>query len=299
MLKSSGLPRVVLVYRPSEYQELVMAQGTSGQAAFFLGTRGQKLDPVARQHGALEQAMACIQAAIPPKWRRATVRRDELDRFLFEPGDLVVAVGQDGLVANVAKYLDGQRVIGVNPDRTRYDGVLARFRPERAAELIRPVMAGEIMAQQRTMVEARLRDGQRLLALNEIFVGHQSHQSARYVLRWKGQQERHSSSGLIVCTGTGGTGWARSIVGERREPLEMPGPTDQSLVFLVREAFPSRATGTALVQGRLEGDEALEVTSEMNTGGVLFGDGIESDRLSFPWGEVAELRRAERTLALV
>jgi hypothetical protein len=32
------------------------------------------------------------------------------------------------------------------------------------------------------MVQAELDDGQRLLALNEIFVGHRTHQSARYRL---------------------------------------------------------------------------------------------------------------------
>ena len=41
--------------------------------------------------------------------------RGDLDRFLFEPDDLVVIVGQDGLVANVSKYLDGQPVVGINP----------------------------------------------------------------------------------------------------------------------------------------------------------------------------------------
>ncbi len=41
--------------------------------------------------------------------------RPELNRFLFEPEDVVIAVGQDGLVANVAKYLSGQMVVGVNP----------------------------------------------------------------------------------------------------------------------------------------------------------------------------------------
>lgn len=43
--------------------------------------------------------------------------RGDLDRFLFEPDDIVLALGQDGLVANVAKYLDGQPVIGSNPSR--------------------------------------------------------------------------------------------------------------------------------------------------------------------------------------
>ena len=44
----------------------------------------------------------------------------------FGPEDVIIAVGQDGLVANVAKYLDGQPVVGVNPDPQRNPGVLVR-----------------------------------------------------------------------------------------------------------------------------------------------------------------------------
>ena len=73
---------------------------------------------------------------MPADWRQALVRRADLDRFLFGPEDVVVAVGQDGLVANVAKYLDGQPVLGVNPAPDLYDGVLVRVplgAPGRAA----------------------------------------------------------------------------------------------------------------------------------------------------------------------
>ena len=59
--------------------------------------------------------------------RRTQIDRDDLERFLFAEDDLVIVVGQDGLVANVAKYLRGQPVLGVNPDPATYDGVLCRY----------------------------------------------------------------------------------------------------------------------------------------------------------------------------
>ena len=37
----------------------------------------------------------------------------------------------------------------------------------------------------------------------------------------------------------------------------------------------------------------------MNEGGVLFGDGIEDDRIDFAWGSRAEVRAAETRLRLV
>ena len=80
-------------------------------------------------------------------------------------------------------------------------------RSERTAELLdwtEHRRARGLTIERRTMAEARREDGQRMLALNEIFVGHASHQSARYRLSMAdGQQERQSSSGLIVAVPTG------------------------------------------------------------------------------------------------
>jgi len=61
------------------------------------------------------------------------------------------------------------------------------------------------------MAQVLLNNGQRLLAVNDLFVGARTHVSARYRLRYKGLDEDQSSSGLIISTGAGSTGWYRSI----------------------------------------------------------------------------------------
>lgn len=299
MKRRSVPPRVVLVTRATEYEELVARHGTRGQAEFFLRGRGLEIEPVEDRHRRLQVALASVSAAIPLRWRRARLERGDLDRFVFEPGDIVVAVGQDGLVANVAKYLEGQAVIGVNPDPERYDGVLVPHPPAAAPGLLAACGAGRFEAEERTMVEAALDDGQRLLALNEIFAGHRTHQSARYRIAWRDREESQSSSGLIIATGTGATGWALSIHRQRRTRLSLPEPQDPRLAFFVREAFPSVATGTSITEGAIANGEALKVTSQMNEGGVVFGDGIETDRLDFAWGRSAEIRPAAQKLCLV
>jgi hypothetical protein len=227
------------------------------------------------------------------------VNRSELSRFLFEPGDLVVATGQDGLVANLAKYLHGQLVLGINPDAEQFDGILVPHAPDRAKTLLAAMAAGRAEVEERTMASARLDDGQSLVALNEIFVGHRSHQSARYRLHLGTREERQSSSGLIVATGTGATGWARSINGERAHPLQLPKPGDPALALFVREPFPSISTGTSLDGGVLSRKSQLEIVSEMDDGGVVFGDGIEDDRLDFAWGMRLQIGISEQQLRLV
>lgn len=295
---AAPVPRVVVVTRASELDALVARHGTRAQARFFLESRGQDLAAVESRHALREAALAAVSRAIPAAWRRVRLDRADLARFVFEPDDLVVAVGQDGLVANAAKYLDGQVVLGVNPDPARYDGVLVRHRPDAAGRLLAAMAARRAEVEERTLAQATLDDGQRLLALNEVFAGHRSHQSARYRLRLAGVEERQSSSGVIVTTGTGATGWARSVNGERRRPLALPRPGDRALAFFVREPFPSVATGTSLDGALLDGDAALELVSEMDEGGVLFADGIEDDRLDFSYGTRARLEVAPERLRL-
>lgn len=294
---ATNSPRAVFVTRETDYDLLLARHATRGQAKFFLETRGQDIDVLEDRHRQLHATLHAGRAAVPADWRQAAVARADLDRFLFGPEDVVVAVGQDGLVANVAKYLDGQPVIGLNPAPDLYDGVLVRVGLARLAALLRATIAGAAAAERRTMVEAKLDTGERLLALNEVFVGHHSHQSARYRIATPDLAEDQSSSGLIVASGTGATGWARSIMEATHEGLPLD-PQERAVAFFVREPFPSKATGTALRAGRLV-RTPLAVTSRMNEGGVIFGDGIEQDFLGFGWGRGVTIGAADQTLHLI
>lgn len=294
-------PRAVLVHRRTELAELLDRHGTRRQAAFFLSTRGRRIDEVEQRHRGIQTALAAVTSAIPVQWRRGSVERADLPRFLFAPDDVIVVVGQDGLVANVAKYLDGQPVIGINPEPARNPGVLVPHPPRAAAALLAEAVSASAPqhVERRCMVTAEVDDGQQLLALNEVFIGHASHQTARYTITLPdGHAEPQASSGLIVSTGTGATGWCRSAWLERRSMIGLPSPAEQRLAWFVREAWPSPATGTALTEGELAGDAALSVTVESDRL-VLFGDGIESDAVTLSSGQSASIHVARQTLCLL
>ncbi|WP_433219327.1 hypothetical protein ACQP00_14895 [Dactylosporangium sp. CS-047395] len=291
---STLAPRAVVVSRRSELDELLARHGTRAAADYYLRQRGRDLDEVAKRHAALNAALTAAGAAIPADWRRGHIDREDLPRFLFGPEDIVIAVGQDGLVANVAKYLDGQPVIGVDPEPGRNPGVLVRH----SAKALRGLLHKR-NTEQRTMVSARLDDGQELMGLNEVYFGHVGHQSARYTLTTQGgERERQSSSGVVVGTGTGATGWCSSIALERAGAPELPAPLAHEVCWFVREAWPSPATGATLTSGRLGGDERLELACEGERL-VVFADGLESDRLELAWGQRVSIGVAERRLNLV
>jgi hypothetical protein len=282
--------------------ELRARHGTTGQAKFVMAARRRSTTWFERADVQQQDGLATVLAGLPGDRRRTRIDRDDVSRFVFEPEDVVLCIGQDGLVANVAKYLDGQLLIGVNPDPARYDGVLCRVPPERAAAAVAWTdgrRTNDFAEEPRVMARVALEDGQVLYALNEVFLGHASHQSARYSLEVGGATERQSSSGIIVRTGTGATGWAKSIARQRARPPTLPTPGEAKLAWFVREPFPSVATGVTLEQGVIEGEHALGVVSEMGERGVIFGDGIEQDALEWTSGQTAIVRVAQRKLRLV
>lgn len=276
-----------------------MRHGTRQQAAFFLETRGRSIDELVARHDAGHRTRARAVAGIPQDWRRAEIERSDLHRFAFAAEDVVLVVGQDGLVANTAKYLSGQPVVGVNPDPARNPGVLV---PHRAAA-VGPLLAGieqeRFSVEARTMVVARTDDGQELHAVNEVYYGHRGHQSARYRIELAdGSSERQSSSGILAGTGTGATGWLRSAWQERRSTLTMPTPSADQLCWFVREAWPSIATGAELTEGLVPAGETLTVHAESDEL-ICFGDGIEADALRITWGQTLRVEPASRRLNLV
>lgn len=292
-----SLPRkVVLVTRRTRLEELLDRFHTVEQARFYVERLGSDFGEFEREHQAFTTARRTVDEVLVAHGRSQSIDRQYLPNFVFGPQDVVVALGQDGLVANTLKYLDGHPLLGVNPDAARYDGVLLPFDAAALAFVLPEVLDDRRPEKSVTMAEARLPDGQRMLAVNDLFIGPRSHTSARYELRWREQVEVQSSSGVIISTGLGSTGWMTSIVtgslgiagawGQRKgAPRYRPLPWDSArLRFAVREPFPSKVTGVELVYGEFDAARPLVIRSLMAEGGVIFSDGIEADRIALDAG---------------
>jgi NAD kinase len=303
--------KIILVTRRTRLEDLTTRYHTAAQARFYVEHLGADFTDYQIEH---DTYLANRQRTIEvlEQWGRyQVIDRSFLPSFIFGPDDIVVALGQDGLVANTMKYLDGHPLIGVNPDAGRHDGVLLPFVPSDLPALLGDVAAGRRPFKAVTMAKAVLTDGQVLYAVNDLFVGARSHVSARYEIVAADQREIQSSSGLIVSTGLGSTAWFKSIVtgalaiaGALGRPaaaeLYSPRPWDANeLQFAVREPFPSKVSQTNLVVGRLVKAERLRVRSLMPEEGVIFSDGIEADRLDFNSGTEAQIMVAERQGRLV
>jgi NAD kinase len=100
--------------------------------------------------------------------------------YVFSKNDIVVTLGQNGLVANTAKYVGGQPILAVNLDVERFDGILLPFQPLELRPNLERTLAGNARLRAVTLAEAKLKDGQRLLAFNDLFIAASTHVSARY-----------------------------------------------------------------------------------------------------------------------
>ena len=308
---NAGARKVVLVTRRTRLEDLVARHHTLAQAKFYIEHLGADFSDYLAENAAYAHSLELTERALEDWGRYQVVDRGYLPNFIFAPDDIVVALGQDGLVANSMKYLNGQPLIGLNPEPTRWDGVLLPFEPRELGTVLADVVRGRRPTKAVTMAEAKLSDGQTLRAVNDLFIGPRTHASALYEIEWGERREAQSSSGIIVSTGLGSTAWIKSVVtgslavaramselGDGTEYQPQPWDSPQ-LTFAVREPFPSRASKTELVFGRVDSAHPLRLHSRMPENGVIFSDGMEADYLRFTAGMEATISIADNRGCLV
>lgn len=304
--------KIVVVVRRTRLDDLIARFNTEDQARFYVEHLGADFSDYQTEDRVYKQVVRDAENILSRHGRVQVVDRAFVPNFIFGPMDTVIAIGQDGLVANVLKYLDGQLLVGVNPDAKRWEGVLLPFTLEDLNLVIPEVFAKKRPVADVTMAEARLNDGQSLSAVNDLFIGPRTHTSARYSIRFGERIENHSSSGIIVSTGLGSTGWLRSILAGATgvasvlsgRPLKVNEKKvvewdADYLYFSVREPWPSKTSGAEITFGKVTQRLPLVLASHMPENGVIFSDGIESDFLEFNSGTEATITVAARKGHLV
>jgi NAD kinase len=301
--------KIVIVTRRTRLQELVERFNTHSQAKFYIEHSGGDFADYEREDDSYQTALDLVRRSLDFELPHQVVDRALVPTYKFQKDDVVVTLGQDGLVANTAKYAGAQPIVAVNPEPSRFDGILLPFLPDQARTAVGQVLDAKAAFREVTLADATLNDGQRLLAFNDLFLGARSHVSALYrIVRGK-RSETQSSSGVLVSTGAGSTGWISSVFnmasgvtsfcgGRPVTGIRMPWE-DRRLLYVVREPFISRHSQAGIVAGMLETGEELVLESLMPSGGAIFSDGMEADFLQFNSGAIVRVRAAEQRAHLV
>ncbi len=298
----------IIVKNKTRLESLIERFNTKAQAKFYIERLGGNFEDYEIEHEIFQSSLLSLQTQLSKIIKNKTVERMYLPSFIFSEKNLIVVIGQDGLVANTAKYSNSCPIVAVNPDKKRYDGVLLPFDTSDFILGVESVITERYNAKTVRFAEAKLNDGQRLLAFNDLFIGASSHISARYKISFNDKTEEHSSSGLIISTPSGSTGWLSSIFNmaygvtsmfEKNLKPKRPKLKDNELLFAIREPFQSIKTQTGITAGVIKDQNHLIIESLMPTNGVIFSDGIETDFLKFNSGSIATIGIALESAKLV
>jgi NAD kinase len=309
------IEKIVIITKKTWLEELTFKFNTKAQANFYI-VQNQSVSHwnyYEDSHNQYQDSLGVLKKSIPTNLKVQVIDRSFLPNFLFGRTDLIVVIGPDGLVVNTAKYLDNQYILAINPDPERISGVLLPFRIGDFKNQLKKIESGKESLKRITMAEAILNDNQRIFGVNDLFVGHQSHMSARYSLEFQGRSENQSSSGIIISTGAGSTGWYRSVVtgalgisqqyrGGPAKPLEDDYRFDWSsdyLKFSVREPWPGDKWTADIVHGTVYKGDYLTIESKMPEGGRIFSDGIQEDYLQFNSGLIAKVGVSDKKVNLL
>ena len=301
--------KLVLVTRKTRLEGLIERFNTRSQAKFYIENAGGDFVDYEREDDAYRSALDLVRRTLDFEMPVQLADRSLVPTFQFQKEDVVVTLGQDGLVANTAKYAGVQPIVAVNPEPSRFDGILLPFLPDQARVAVTHVLENKAKVREVTLASVTLGDGQRLLAFNDLFIGARSHVSALYRISCGDRSEVQSSSGVLVSTGAGSTGWVSSVFnmasgisgfcgGKTLQGIRMHWE-DPRLLYIVREPFLSRHSEIGIVAGMLATGEQLHFESLMPSGGAIFSDGIEADYLEFNSGAVAAVAAAEQRARLV
>jgi len=299
----------IIVKNKTRLETLIERFNTMAQAKFYIERSGGNFEDYEIEHDNFHQSLSIVQRQLSKVIKNKIVERSFLPSFLFNENQVVIVIGQDGLVANTAKYVNAVPIVAVNPDTERYDGFLLPFNPGNFIVAVEKVMTNNYSTRTAAFAEACLNDGQRLLAFNDLFIGAASHVSARYKITYNKNTEEQSSSGIIVSTQAGSTGWMSSVfnmtfgmhkfIEKDNSKRKMVKLKDDQLMFAVREPFRSQKTQADLNAGILTPQTRLILESYMPTNGVIFSDGVEKDFLQFNSGAIATIGTAKETAKLV
>ncbi len=330
----SGIENAVIVRSQTRLDQLVKKFNTQTQAKFFISQSkkafltqksgkmkaevlkeeeakaDREFEQYREEHKTFNISVDQLVENVSKKLKIKQVDANFLPNYIFSEKDVIIVIGQDGLVANTAKYVNGLPIIAVNPDPESFDGVLLPFNVHSFQTALDNVLVGSYRSKMVTMAQAKLNDGQRLLAFNDLFIGVANHGSSRYKIIVDGRTENHSSSGIIISTGAGSTGWLSSLFNMANgmnkafagntslKNYTMNMETDE-LVYVVREPFVSKTSTATITAGKILRNTQFEIESHMPQNGVIFSDGIQADFLVFNSGSIAEIGIAPEKAQLV
>ncbi len=244
-----------------------------------------ELQKIKKSHDEHSSSLVLVSSILRKRGIEPEIRFTQNSGFDdFRNRDLVVSLGGDGTILKSARCIvDNTPLLSVKSD-SYSSGSLCTIDSSRFEEALDRILKGDLRIEKWTRAEGATTD-MWLLALNELYIGHKfSSGMARYELSFRDKVDDQMSSGVVVSTGTGSTGWYANLLNS-----EGPFPrTSEELKFCVREY--KKDAGYKQTKGTIRRGETLLLRSNMNLDGCIILDGDSEKQLyDFKRGGLLEI----------
>ena len=135
--------KAIIIRDKTRLEQLIERFNSKAQAKFYIESSGGDFEYYELENNIFYESLSRVQDSISKVLKYKVINRSFLPTYIFTEKDLIFVIGQDGLVANTAKYVNGLPIIGVNPDPDRYDGVLLKYVPNQLGIVIKNVLKGK------------------------------------------------------------------------------------------------------------------------------------------------------------
>lgn len=258
-----------------------------------------------RQIQNLEKLKQCLPEA-------EYIFREDLVAFEPRPDQILVSLGGDNHFVYCARFAGNEPILAINSDPATSTGSLLYFDTDSFLKKLNRLkdsgqkLSTEIIRQEAwTMVEAELQypDGRIIRTgpcISEISIRNAFPDAmSRYVLSLDGEPpEEQKSSGLLIATGAGSTGWFRNCLPPSIQRSSHATFGREESVFRIVAREPGFKAGRKYrYRYRSLETEQLKVISEMD--GEFTVDAHEERRFPFPPATQAIIQLSEQRLHVV
>ena len=110
----------IIIRDKTRLEQLIERFNSKAQAKFYIESTGGDFEFYESEHHKFYNSLKKTQDVIGQSFKTKVLDRSFLPTYIFTKKDLIVVIGQDGLVANTAKYVNELPIVAVNPDPDQY-----------------------------------------------------------------------------------------------------------------------------------------------------------------------------------
>ena len=262
-------PSVLVVYKKSTYQRYVGR--SQKRLEELIAHHDISVEGLLQEHEIHQETLRRAKESLQHLGARAMLRHRP--EPLPEEGswDLIVTLGGDGTLLWASHLADSSTpMLAINSAPDTSVGYFCAGNGHNVDEVLAAALAGRLKSSRLARMQVELNDEViSTRVLNDALFCHESPAAtSRYILEYRGQQERQMSSGVWAGPAAGSTAAIRSA-GGKVLPIG-----SRRLQFVIREPYQGVEQKCRLTKGMIAPDEDLTITSRM-TKGCIFLDGTQ------------------------